>query len=257
MSKIKSLKDLEIDVARNDGRQNDQLREIKITPHYIKNATGSVLIEAGKTRVVCVVSIEKKIPRWMMQQNIRKQGWVTAEYNMMPYAGGQRKMRESTIGKISGRTQEIQRLIGRSFRAVIDLKSLGENTVWIDCDVLEADGGTRTASITGAYVALFLALEKLKKQKIIKENPLKKQVAAISVGIVGGKPLLDLDYSEDFAAEVDFNVVMTNDGDFIEIQGTAEENPFSKNQLTDMLNLAEKGCKELFELQKKAIESVK
>ena len=254
MTQIKNLKDLEIDLARNDGRQNDQLREIKITPNYIKNATGSVLIEAGKTRVVCVVSIENKIPRWMIQQGIRKQGWITAEYNMLPYAGGQRKMRESTAGKVSGRTQEIQRLIGRSFRAVVDLKALGERTIWIDCDVLEADGGTRTASITGAYVALSLAIKKLQKKNIIKGNPLKQQVAAISVGIVDGKALLDLDYSEDFAAEVDFNVVMTDAGEFIEIQGTAEEKPFTGDQLSEMLELAKKGCKEIFELQKTAIK---
>ncbi len=254
MTQIKNLKDLEIDLARNDGRQNDQLREIKITPNYIKNATGSVLIEAGKTRVVCVVSIENKIPRWMIQQGIRKQGWITAEYNMLPYAGGQRKMRESTAGKVSGRTQEIQRLIGRSFRAVVDLKALGERTIWIDCDVLEADGGTRTASITGAYVALSLAIKKLQKKNIIKGNPLKQQVAAISVGIVDGKALLDLDYSEDFAAEVDFNVVMTDAGEFIEVQGTAEEKPFTGDQLSEMLELAKKGCKEIFELQKTAIK---
>ena len=253
MPQIKNLKDLEIDLARNDGRQNDQLREIKITPNYIKNATGSVLIEAGKTRVVCVASIENKIPRWMIQQGIRKQGWITAEYNMLPYAGGQRKMRESTAGKVSGRTQEIQRLIGRSFRAVVDLKALGERTIWIDCDVLEADGGTRTASITGAYVALSLAIKKLQKKNIIKGNPLKQQVAAISVGIVDGKALLDLDYSEDFAAEVDFNVVMTDAGEFIEVQGTAEEKPFTGDQLSEMLDLAKKGCEEIFELQKKSI----
>ncbi len=257
MPQIKNLKDLEIEIARNDGRQNDRLREIKITPNYIKNATGSVLIEAGNTRVVCVASIENKIPRWMIQQNIRKQGWITAEYNMLPYAGGQRKMRESTAGKVSGRTQEIQRLIGRSFRSVVDLKALGEKTIWIDCDVLEADGGTRTASITGAYVALALALKKLQKKKIIKGEPLKQQVAAISVGIVDGKPLLDLDYSEDFAAEVDFNVVMTDAGEFIEVQGTAEEKPFTGEQLSEMLKLAEKGCKELFEFQKLAIAASK
>ncbi len=253
MTQIKNLKDLEIDIARNDGRQKNQLREIKITPNYIKNATGSVLIEAGNTRVVCVVSIENKIPRWMMQQGLRKQGWITAEYNMLPYAGGQRKMRESTMGKVSGRTQEIQRLIGRSFRAVVDLKALGERTIWIDCDVLEADGGTRTASITGAYVALSLAIKKLQKKNMIKGNPLKQQVSAISVGIVDGKALLDLDYSEDFAAEVDFNVVMTDSGEFIEVQGTAEEKPFTGDQLSQMLKLAEKGCKEIFELQKSVI----
>jgi len=171
---------------------------------------------------------------------------------MLPYAGGQRKMRESTVGKISGRTQEIQRLIGRSFRAVVDLKTLGERTIWIDCDVLEADGGTRTASITGAYVALSLALQRLVKKHVIKTNPLKQQVSAISVGLVDGKILLDLDYSEDFAAAVDFNVVMTDSGEFIEVQGTAEEKPFTGKQLSQMLKLAEKGCKDLFELQEKA-----
>ena len=252
MTQIENLKDLEIDIARNDGRKNNQLREIKITPNYIKNVAGSVLIESGNTRVICAVTIENKIPRWMIQQNIRKQGWITAEYSLMPYACGNRKMRESTSGKVSGRTQEIQRLIGRSFRSVVDMKALGEKTIWIDCDVIEADGGTRTTSITGAYVALYLALQDLVEKKQIKQNPIKNQVSAISVGIVNDEVLLDLDYSEDFAAAVDFNVVMTDSGEFIELQGTAEEAPFTQEQLDQMLKLSADGCKQLFELQKKA-----
>ena len=190
----------------------------------------------------------------MMQQNIRKQGWITAEYSLLPYAGGPRKMRESTAGRVGGRTQEIQRLIGRSFRSIVDLKALGERTIWIDCDVIEADGGTRTASVTGGYVALYVALRRLVKKRVIDRMPLKRRVSAISVGIVDKMPLLDLDYNEDAAADVDFNVVMTDAGEFVEVQGTAEERPFTHEQLSQMLALAEKGCRKLFALQEEALD---
>ncbi len=252
MTELNNLKDLNVTLIRSGNRKADELREIKITPDFIPKADGSVLVEFGSTRVICAASVEEKIPRWMMNEK-NKTGWITAEYSMTPYAGGQRKMRESTTGKVGGRTQEIQRLIGRSLRSVVALKHLGQRTIWIDCDVIQADGGTRTASITGGYIALYFALQKLVKEEKIKKIPMKRKVAAISVGVVGNEILLDLDYPEDLTAAVDFNVVMTDHGEFIEVQGTAEEKPFSRKQLDQMLILAEKGCKELFKLQDEAV----
>ncbi len=255
MTELTSFNDLNMSHLRAAKRSADALRPVLITPDYVPSTEGSILIEFGNTRVICVASIEEKLPRWMMQEKNRT-GWITAEYSLLPYAGGSRKMRESTQGKIAGRTHEIQRLIGRSLRAVIDLEKLGDRTVWIDCDVIQADGGTRTASVTGGYLALYMALHRLVKRKVLKKMPLSKKVSAISVGIVDGKPLLDLDYSEDFAAEVDFNVVMTDSSEFIELQGTAEEKPFSRDMLNQMLTLAEKGCRELHTLQDSIIKQI-
>lgn len=230
---------------RPDGRKNDELRAIKIQKEFIKNADGSVLIEFGNTRVICTASIENKVPPFLKDQ---KKGWITAEYGMIPRSTPVRMLRESTAGRVGGRTHEIQRLIGRSLRAVVDLEKLGERTIWIDCDVIEADGGTRTASITGGYLALKEAIKKAINAGMITENPIKDTIAAISVGIVGGEPRLDLCYAEDSQAEVDMNVVMTGSGKFIEIQGTAEIVPFSKESLQHLLNLAEKGIREIFRL---------
>lgn len=230
---------------RPDGRKNDELRIIKIQKEFIKNADGSVLIEFGNTRVICTASIENKVPPFLKDQ---KKGWITAEYGMIPRSTPVRMLRESTAGRVGGRTHEIQRLIGRSLRAVVDLEKLGERTIWIDCDVIEADGGTRTASITGGYLALREAIKKAINAGMITENPIKDTIAAISVGIVSGEPKLDLCYAEDSQAEVDMNVVMTGNGKFIEIQGTAEIVPFSKESLQHLLNLAEKGIREIFRL---------
>ncbi|MEJ5226551.1 ribonuclease PH [Thermodesulfovibrio sp.] len=230
---------------RPDGRKNDELRIIKIQKEFIKNADGSVLIEFGNTRVICTASIENKVPPFLKDQ---KKGWITAEYGMIPRSTPVRMLRESTAGRVGGRTHEIQRLIGRSLRAVVDLEKLGERTIWIDCDVIEADGGTRTASITGGYLALREAIKKAINAGMITENPIKDTIAAISVGIVSGEPRLDLCYAEDSQAEVDMNVVMTGSGKFIEIQGTAEIVPFSKESLQHLLNLAEKGIREIFRL---------
>ncbi len=235
---------------RSDNRKNDQLRKVVITPDFLQNPLGSVLIEFGKTKVLCSATIDNFVPRWLKGDG---RGWVTAEYSMLPSAGGARSQRESARGKIGGRTHEIQRLIGRSFRSVIDLSLLGERTIWIDCDVLQADGGTRTASITGGFVALRIAVDKLLKDGSLKKNPIKENLAAISVGIVDGQQMLDLDYSEDSNAEVDMNVVMTQSGNLIEVQGTAEENPFSKQQCIDMIDLAQNGINQLLKLQAKAI----
>lgn len=230
---------------RPDGRKNDELRTIKIQKEFIKNADGSVLIEFGNTRVICTASIENKVPPFLKDQ---KKGWITAEYGMIPRSTPVRMLRESTAGRVGGRTHEIQRLIGRSLRAVVDLEKLGERTIWIDCDVIEADGGTRTASITGGYLALREAIKKAINAGMITENPIKDTIAAISVGIISGEPRLDLCYAEDSQAEVDMNVVMTGSGKFIEIQGTAEIVPFSKESLQHLLNLAEKGIREIFRL---------
>lgn len=227
---------------RPDGRKSDELRTIKIEKNFIKNADGSVLIEVGSTRVICTASIENKVPPFLKDQ---KKGWITAEYGMIPRSTPVRMLRESTAGRIGGRTHEIQRLIGRSLRAVVDLEKLGERTIWIDCDVIEADGGTRTASITGGYVALREAIKKAMNAGMITENPLKDCIAAISVGIVAGEPRLDLCYAEDSQAEVDMNIVMTGSGKFIEIQGTAEIFPFSKENLLQLISLAEKGIREI------------
>lgn len=234
-------------MTRADGRANDQLRPITITTDYIKHAEGSALIEFGDTRVLCVASIEDRVPSFLEG---RGQGWVTAEYAMLPRAGNTRSQRESVAGKVGGRTHEIQRLIGRSLRAALDLRALGERTITLDCDVLQADGGTRTASITGAWIALQRATKRLKEQGVLRVDPVKLSVAAISVGIVKGQALLDLNYGEDSHAEVDANVVMTDKGEFIEVQGTAEGKPYSRAQLDELLALAEKGIRELQELQR-------
>src|SRR2546427_7692222 len=232
---------------RSDQRPANQLRDTKITPGFLENAEGSVLIEAGRTRVVCAASVEDRVPPFL--RNTGK-GWVTAEYGMLPRATSTRTQREASAGKVGGRTQEIQRLIGRSLRSVTNLPALGERTIWIDCDVIQADGGTRTASITGAFVALALALEKLRERDVIKGIPLSDYVAAISVGIVDGEALLDLAYDDDSRAEVDMNIVKTGDGRFIEVQGTAEADPFGREALIQLLELADAGIAELVEKQR-------
>jgi ribonuclease PH len=234
--------------ARVDGRKPDQLRPITFEANIAPYATGSVLVSFGSTRVICAAMIEPKVPSWMRQQGI-KGGWLTAEYSMLPYSTLERKQRDISKGKIDGRTVEIQRLIGRSLRAVIDLQKLGDNTLWVDCDVLQADGGTRTASITGAYLATRLAVQKLMDAKKLSENPLTDSVAAVSAGVFGGASLLDLNYIEDKDAEVDANVVMTGRGQFVELQSSGEESTFSQEQLQSLLVLAQKGLKELAALQ--------
>ena len=239
-------------MKRIDGRRPDQLRPLKIKTNFAATPAGAVLIEMGKTRVICAASIEDGVPQWMRKQGVEG-GWITAEYSMLPYCTSPRKSREISRGKIEGRTQEIQRLIGRSLRAVIDMEKLGERTLWLDCDVLEADGGTRTASITGAYVAVALAVRRLMADGKLETDPLRSAVAAISVGIVDGEPLLDLNYAEDVKAAVDMNVVMTEAGQFVEVQGTGEEAPFTKEQLNALLQLGEKGIQKLIAAQKKAL----
>jgi ribonuclease PH len=230
--------------ARLDGRSADQLRPLTIEPNIAPYSSGSVLLGFGATRVICAATIEAKVPSWMKQQGV-KGGWLTAEYSMLPYSTLDRKPRDITKGKIDGRTVEIQRLIGRALRAVLDLEKLGEHTLWIDCDVLQADGGTRTASITGAYLAARLAIQKLLDAKRIAENPLTDSIAAVSVGLFKGEPLLDLNYLEDRDAEVDANVVMTGRGQFVEVQSSGEEATFSHEQLQQLLGLAQKGLKDL------------
>jgi len=232
---------------RSDKRAANQLRETTITPDYLMHAEGSVLIAAGNTRVICTASVEDRVPPFL--RNTGK-GWVTAEYGMLPRATTTRMQREASQGKVGGRTQEIQRLIGRSLRSVTNLPALGERTVWIDCDVIQADGGTRTASITGAFVALALALEKMRERDMIRTIPLADYVAAISVGIVDGEPLLDLAYDDDSRADVDMNVVKTGDGRFIEVQGTAEAMPFGREGLDTLLDLADLGIRQLVEKQR-------
>ncbi len=234
--------------TRTDGRQPDQLRPIRFQNHIAPHATGSTLIEWGNTRVICGVTVDEKVPRWMKEQNVTG-GWITAEYSMLPYSTVGRKPRDISKGKLDGRSQEIQRLIGRSLRSVINLEKLGARTVWIDCDVLQADGGTRTASITGCYVALMLAIKKLMADGLITENPLKEAVAAVSIGIVNGAPLLDLCYVEDAAAEVDLNLVMTAGGKYVEVQGSGEESTFSEEQLQAMLKVGRQGIQQLVKLQ--------
>jgi ribonuclease PH len=231
-------------VPRSDNRSVDQLRPITIEPNVAPYSSGSVLLGFGATRVICAATIENKVPSWMKQQGVRG-GWLTAEYSMLPYSTLDRKPRDITKGKIDGRTVEIQRLIGRSLRAVLDLEKLGEHTLWIDCDVLQADGGTRTASITGAYIAARLAIQKLLDAKRISENPLNDSVAAVSVGLFKGEALLDLNYLEDRDAEVDANVVMTGRGQFVEVQSSGEESTFSHAQLQQLLTLSQKGLTEL------------
>jgi ribonuclease PH len=233
---------------RADGRRADQLRPVSFEANFAPHATGSVLIRYGSTQVICAATIDPGVPTWMKQQGI-KGGWLTAEYSMLPYATHERKARDINKGRLDGRTVEIQRLIGRSLRAAIDLEKLGQNTLWLDCDVLQADGGTRTAAITGAYVAARLAVQKLIDQGRLKESPLIDSVAAVSVGLFGGAGLLDLAYVEDKDAQVDFNVVMTGQGQFVEVQGTGEESTFTHGQLDELLALAQKGLKELSALQ--------
>ena len=235
---------------RPSGRAPDHLRDVSFTPNFTRHAEGSVLAVFGDTQVLCTASIENRVPGWMRNSG---RGWVTGEYGMLPRSTHTRSAREAARGKQSGRTQEIQRLIGRSLRAVTDLEALGERMVTLDCDVLQADGGTRTASISGAYVALVIAVNDLCKQKNLKRNPIHGQVAAVSVGIFDGVPVLDLDYDEDSQAETDMNVVMNEAGRFIEVQGTAEGHAFTRSEFDEMLALAEKGIKEITELQNAAI----
>lgn len=238
---------------RADGRQNDQLRPMKITPHYIKHAEGSVLIEIGETKVICTATVEERVPPFMKGQG---KGWVTAEYSMLPRATQVRNQREAARGKLGGRTMEIQRLIGRALRSVVNLEALGERSVTLDCDVIQADGGTRTTSITGAFVAMALAMEKLVASGKLSKLPITDYLASVSVGIVNGKPLLDLMYTEDSQAHVDMNVVMTGTGKFVEVQGTGEEAPFSREELNTLLALAEGGIHTMVEEQKKALGRV-
>ncbi len=238
---------------RHDKRKPDQLRPIRFINHIAPYAAGSTLIEWGNTRVICAASIQERVPRWMKEQRVPG-GWLTAEYSMLPYSTLDRKSRDISRGKIDGRSQEIQRLIGRSLRSAIDLTKLGARTLWIDCDVLQADGGTLTASITGAYVAMQLAIQKLMKENKLKGNPIQQAVAAVSVGIVSGAPLLDLCYIEDADADVDMNLVMTDKGEFIEIQGTGEQTTFSEQQLAKILELGKIGIQTLMEKQAEALK---
>ena len=239
-------------MSRVDGRSNDQLRPIKFTRNWLNNAEGSVLVEFGNTRVLCVASFTPGVPRWLVGKG---EGWVTSEYAMLPRATHTRSDRESVKGKLGGRTQEISRLVGRSLRGIVDMKALGENTIVLDCDVLQADGGTRTAAITGAYVALADAISWAKSKGHILESakPLTSSVAAVSVGIINGEPILDLCYEEDVNAQTDMNIVCTGDGDFIEVQGTAEGKPFDRALLNQLLDLGAAGCKQLTKLQVNAL----
>lgn len=233
---------------RIDGRKNDEIRDVKITKDYLKHPTGSVLIEMGDTKVICSAMIEDKVPRFLKGCG---KGWITAEYSMLPSSTHSRKIRESSKGKIEGRTQEIQRLIGRALRSIVDLEKLGEKTIWIDCDVIQADGGTRTASITGAFIALADALSKL-----YKDIPLKGYLAAVSVGVVEDEVMLDLCYTEDFKAKVDMNIVMTDSNEFVELQGTGEDSPFNINELNEIIRLGQIGIKDLIEKQIEALGGV-
>lgn len=236
---------------RIDGRKNEQVRHTKITRNYTKYAEGSVLIEVGDTKVICTASIEDRVPPFLKGQG---EGWITAEYNMLPRSTGNRKPRDIARLKVDGRTMEIQRLIGRALRSVMDLKALGEKTIWIDCDVIQADGGTRTTSITGAFVALVDAVNKLHKEKPFKVYPIRNFVSATSVGIVNDVKLIDLCYEEDSTAKVDMNVIGTDEGEFIEIQGTGEEAPFKRSELNELLDLAEKGIKQMIQVQKDSLK---
>ena len=240
-------------MKRRDGRKGDQLRNVKIHRNYIKHAEGSALIEVGDTKVICTATIEDKVPPHLKGKN---KGWITAEYAMIPRSALQRIVRESARGKIGGRTHEIQRLIGRSLRSVVELDKLGERTIWIDCDVIQADGGTRTASITGSFVALVDAIHFARKNGLMTENPIKDYLAAVSVGVVDGEPFLDLNYDEDSTAEVDMNIVMTGKGKFVEVQGTAEGEPFSRNMMDGLVTLAKKGIEELVEMQRKLVGEI-
>ncbi len=238
-------------MKRTDGRTSNKLRPVEIIRNYIEHAEGSALIKVGKTEVICTASVEEEVPRWLAEA---EQGWVTAEYAMLPRATHTRSRRESKAGKQGGRTLEIQRLIGRSLRSVVDLKALPQLSIYIDADVIKADGGTRTASITGCYVALYDALSHLRNEKVIKTIPVTNMVAATSVGIINGEPLLDLSYEEDSKADVDMNVVMTSNNKFVEVQGTAEKEPYTKEELDHMLVLATSGIEQLICIQKKVLE---
>jgi ribonuclease PH len=241
-------------MPRADGRKNNELRKLKITPHYIKFAEGSCLVEIGNTKVIATASVEDGVPPFLRNSG---NGWVTGEYGMIPRSCKSRVPREASKGKLGGRTHEIQRLIGRSLRSVTDMTKLGERTIWLDCDVVQADGGTRCASITGSFVALALALEKMKADKILDAMPLADHVAAVSVGMINGESVLDLDYEEDSKGDVDMNIVMTGKGKFIEVQGTAEKEPFEKKDLDELTALAQKGIREIIAVQKKALKGIK
>lgn len=238
---------------RIDNRKFDELRKIKITRDYIMHSYGSVLIESGNTKVICTANFEERVPYFLKGTG---SGWITAEYSMLPGSTSTRKVRDSSRGKVDGRTQEIQRLIGRSLRSVVDMKAMGEIALWVDCDVIQADGGTRTASITGAFIAMADAFNKLKLEGKIKSNPIKNYLAAISVGVSEDGPILDLCYEEDHKAIVDMNIVMTCDNHFVEVQGTGETNSFSRNELDELLDLGEKGNKEIIELQKELLKTI-
>ena len=240
-------------VPRIDGRNNKQLRPVKIHTDYLEYPQGSVLIEMGRTKLICTAMIEDSVPKFLKG---RGRGWVTAEYGMLPAATPDRSIRSSSKGKVDGRSQEIQRLIGRTLRTVVDMNKLGERTIWVDCDVIQADGGTRTAAITAGYVAVELAVSKLIKKKVLKESPLQENVAAVSVGVVKGVPMLDLCYEEDSSAEVDMNVVMTAGGKYVEVQGTAEQEPFSQKELKELLALADAGIKKLIKIQRKVVTRI-
>ena len=240
-------------MIRQDGRKPDELRKVKVAKNYIKYAEGSCLIEFGNTKVITTASVEEGVPSFMRGKGL---GWVTAEYSMIPRSCRSRVPREASKGRLGGRTQEIQRLVGRSMRSIVDMRKLGERTIWMDCDVIQADGSTRCASITGSFISLALALGKLRKDKVIGEIPLADHVAAVSVGIVDGVRMLDLDYDEDSNSEVDMNIIMTGGGKFIELQGTAERKPFAKSDMDHMVELAHKGVNELILLQKKVLKGV-
>lgn len=238
-------------MTRSDGRRNDEMRQVRIVPNFLEFAEGSALLELGRTRVLCTVSVSDTLPSFLRG---RGRGWITAEYAMLPRSTPRRSPRESTLGRVGGRTHEIQRLIGRSLRAVVDLEMLGERTLMVDCDVLQADGGTRTAAITGAYVALAVAIEAMLRRRLIHASPIISAVAATSVGVLRGEALLDLTYEEDSQAEVDFNLIMTDRREFVEIQGTAEGRPFPRTTVERLLSLAEQGIPQLFLAQREALE---
>lgn len=240
-------------MIRVDGRNYNELRKVKVTRNYLKHPQGSVLIQMGDTKVICTAMIEDKVPPFLKGSGL---GWITAEYSMLPGSTGSRKIRESSRGKVEGRSQEIQRLIGRALRSIVNLEDVGERTIWIDCDVIQADGGTRTASITGSFIALADALYKLYEEGILSYIPLKGFLSAVSVGVVDEKPMLDLCYIEDSNAKVDMNVVMTSDGEFVELQGTGEKSPFSFKDLNELIALGQKGNEELISLQKEALGDI-
>jgi ribonuclease PH len=246
------MSDVNAPKGRMDARRPDQIRPLRFLNHIAPYATGSTLVEWGNTRVICGVTVEETVPRWMKEQNVTG-GWITAEYSMLPYSTLTRKARDISKGKIDGRSQEIQRLIGRAMRAALNLEKIGPRTIWVDCDVLQADGGTRTAAITGSYVALALAVRKLTAEKKLTENPLLSAVAAVSVGMIGGEAMLDLNYVEDVAAAVDMNVVMNAAGEFIEVQGTGEEATFTRAQLDGLLEFAGLGIQQLLDAQNRAL----